>query len=142
MVELQEENYELLKGQIYENLTQINKLEVGSDTRKSLINETAILIDKYNDMSRTSIDAEDKAERRKLEEKKEEDAKALEEVKMDVPKKRLWLEIGKIAAPVLTAVGSWILYDKAQKRALQFEETGSFTSSTGRESMHLPKILK
>lgn len=139
---MNEENQTLLEGQIYMNLTQIDDLNVGSDERKALVQETAILIDKFNDVKRTSIDAEDKTERRKLEERKEEDAKALEEAKMDVPKKRLWLEIGKIAAPVLTAVGSWILYDKAQKRALQFEETGSFTSSTGRESMHLPKILK
>lgn len=137
-----EKTYGLLEGQIQANLETISKLDIGSDARKALVQETAILIEKYNDSERVSIDSEDKAERRRLEEKKEEDAKALEEEKMDVPKKRLWLEIGKIAAPVLTAVGSWILYDKAQKRALQFEESGSFTSSTGRETMHLPKILK
>ena len=142
MTELKEENVGLLEGQIYSNLTQIDALDVGGDTRKALVQETAILIDKYNEINRIEIDAEDKAERRKLEEKKEEDAKALEEAKMDVPKKRLWLEIGKIAAPVLTAVGGWVLYDRAQKRALRFEEDGSFTASTTRETMHLPKILK
>lgn len=134
--------YTLLEDQIQSNLNTIAELEPGDETRKALVHETEILIAKYNETERNYIEELDREGRRKLEERKADDALKIEEKKMDVPFKRMVLEASKVLIPAIVTVGSWVAYNKFQKRAIKFEETGSFTSAVGREVTHLPKILK
>ena len=134
--------YELLDNVIRMDLEALQTMTYDDEKRAALVRETTDLISHYNESVRASAESYDKEARRELDEKKLKSEQELEMKKLDVPAKRLLLEIGKIVVPFVTAVGGWLLYDRAQKRAIRFEETGSFASAVGREASHLPKILK
>lgn len=136
------ETYELLNDLIRSDLEGLSTMTYDDERRSALVRETTDLISHYNESVRASTESYDKDARRELEERKLKNEQIIEMRKLDVPAKRMLLEIGKIVVPFITAIGGWVLYDKAQKRAIRFEETGSFTSAVGREASHLPKILK
>lgn len=72
---------------------------------------------------------------------KEEERKnqiQIEEMKQKVTWQKAALEIGKILIP---AGISTVTFFVGQKRMIQFEETGRFTSGVSRE-IHLPRIFK
>lgn len=74
----------------------------------------------------------DKQDRREIEKKKNDDAKAIEDAKQKVGAPRFILEIAKIAVPVVTATIAAVTAVKMQNKSGVLEESGRWTTEASR----------
>lgn len=134
---MQQETYELMEGALVDRLRDMD-LERDDDKKSKKFDEAMKLIDKMNETDKVSFEFSDKEERRRIEEKRNDQAAETEAEKARLSWKKVAFEMAKVMLP---AIGGWIAYDKFQTRVMKFEETGRVCSTAGRE-MHLPRITK
>lgn len=111
----------LLSEEICDQVTEIHKLEVGSEQSKTAINGISALVDKVNDMEKLEI------EKQKLEmenEKLEVEKQRVENEKRDRSVKNK-IAIGTAATGAGITVGMGLL-------AYVYEERGTISSKPGR----------
>lgn len=127
--------------QKYERLKQIiEQSEFGSEEHKAAERELNCLIDQMQTFHNTNCEYFAKDEDRKIKKEYNDDMAELEDQRIQQQKltwKRVAFEIGKVVVPI---IGSAVVYFKAQRNILKFEETGRITSTAGRE-LHLPKLF-
>lgn len=134
---MQQETYELMEGALVDRLRDMD-LERDDDKKSKKFDEAMKLIDKMNETDKVSFEFSDKEERRRIEEKRNDQAAETEAEKARLSWKKVAFEMAKVMLP---SIGGWIAYDKFQTRVMKFEETGRVCSTAGRE-MHLPRITK
>lgn len=92
-------------------------------------------------VEKDQLDAYDKEERREIERKKNEDAKAIEESKQNMGWKRTTIEIAKVVVPVFTAGLAAYTAIKMQNKSGYLEEHGRWTTETARMAHNqIPRI--
>lgn len=97
-------------------------------------------LEALRNIERDQNDFEDKAEKRRIEEEKNEETAKLEKEKSNIGWKRMTLEVLKIFVPSMMAAGAAIWM---QNRAGHLEETGRWTSEAGRQAhRQIPNIWK
>lgn len=161
---MEEKTTSILEEALYEKYerikNKINNYEEESSERRIAESEMTDLIKELQTLNKVMTEANTKAEERRVEEEQNEKMFELElnklnehhkveqernEANMKLEKERQkvnWqraaLEIGKVVTP---AIISGIIYFRAQRNVLEFEETGRITSTAGR-GLGLPKIFK
>lgn len=113
---------DLLKVELESQFGSLAELDYGSTEHKLAVEDTAKLLDKYNDMVRIELDHQDKIESRKME--KDLKLKELGEEKKD--------HLIKNCLTAGTAIGGGILTVWGIVKSLEFEEKGTITTIVGR----------
>ena len=121
---------------IADKLMEIKKDERSNEGDKVSIEIVTKLMEKVNEAERLELEYEDKKEKRIADAEQAERSEKLESRK-DL--RRAAVEISKV---VLTVGIGAAISCFMQKRAFKFEETGSISSYTSKESCHLPKFWK
>ncbi len=129
---------ELLEGEIREDLEGLSNLELGSEEYKTTVNEITKLIDRAVELKKVEIDAQDKAEKRQMDDviRLREVTLKEEQFKHDKKDKIVGYVIsvaGIVIPAVLTVWGTC--------KTLKFDQTDTITSSMGRGFINklLPK---
>lgn len=120
---VENENYRKTESTVYNLFDKLNdaeKLEIERSDRDA---------QRENDAERNTIEEADKAERRRIEEERNEMQASIEMEKQKISWKRVLFEMSKVIAPVLI---SGAIFAKVHEENMEFEQTGSFHSSTGR----------
>ena len=112
----------LLEEEIQSEIDEISKLDVGSEKHKAASEALAKLLDKYNELEKTEIEAQDKYDDREAELAFKE--KQLKHEKRDAIIKNILTGVTFVGGCALTIWGT--------KVSIKFEETGSFTTIMGR----------
>jgi hypothetical protein len=115
-----DKNKELLSETIKEGITNLSKLEDGSDAKRKAVDDVAKLYSLKIEEDRLAVEREDKEAQHK-----------------DLNRDR-WINAG---VQVGLAICGWLAYDIWYRRGLKFEETGTITSPQTRNliSKMLPK---
>lgn len=113
---------ELLKNEICEDLENLREIEFGSDEHKTGIDLITKLIDREAELRRIEVERLDKIESRKADE--EYKAKQLKDNRIEKAIGYV-LKVGEIVIPFMVIV--W-----GTKVSLKFEETGTMTTTAGR----------
>lgn len=113
---------ELLEKEVKSQIEALEDIEYGSETFKVGIDGTVKLLDKLTDMDRLDLEYQDKYENRVNEQDLK--LKQIEEERKDHIVKNGLTVLGLI---VTTGVTIWGVY-----KTLEFEETGTITTSAGR----------
>lgn len=119
----------LLEEEIQSEINEINKLDVGSEKHKAASEALAKLLDKYNELEKTEIEAQDKYDDREAEREHREAELAFKEKQLKHEKRDA---IIKNILTSVTFVGGCALTIWGTKVSIKFEETGSFTTIMGR----------
>ena len=150
-----EETINLLLEEINSNLKEMKGLSKCSDEYGNIVSDTSKLLDKVTPMIKIKDEADERAKNRKedlaIQERirkeeaderakiREEDRKEREEIreddnafKIESEKKNLFIEGVKIAVPVATTVLLLLNDNKLGNKLLKFEETGTLTTTIGR----------
>lgn len=113
---------ELLKNEICEDLENLREIEFGSDEYKTGIDSITKLIDREVELRKIEVERLDKIESRKADE--EYKTKQLKDNRIEKAIGYV-LKVGEIVIPVMVIV--W-----GTKVSLKFEETGTMTTTAGR----------
>ena len=150
-----EETINLLLEEINSNLKEMKGLSKSSDEYGNIVSDTGKLLDKVTPMIKIKDEADERAKNRKEDlaiqekirkEEADERAKIREEdrkerkinreednaFKIKSEKKNLFIEGVKIAVPVATTVLLLLNDNKLGNKLLKFEETGTLTTTMGR----------
>ena len=150
-----EETINLLLEEINSNLKEMKSLTKSSDEYGNIVSDTSKLLDKVTPMIKIKEEADERAKNRKEDlaiqekirkEEADERAKIREEdreerkinreednaFKIESEKKNLFIEGVKIAVPVATTVFMLLNDNKLGNKLLKFEETGTLTTTIGR----------
>ena len=119
----------LLEEEIQSEIDEIGKLNVGSEEHKAASEALAKLLDKYNELEKTEIEAQDKYDDREAEREHREAELAFKEKQLKHEKRDA---IIKNILTGVTFVGGCALTIWGTKVSIKFEETGSFTTIMGR----------
>lgn len=119
----------LLEEEIQSEIDEISKLDVGSEKHKAASEALAKLLDKYNELEKTEIEAQDKYDDREAEREHREAELAFKEKQLKHEKRDA---IIKNILTGVTFVGGCALTIWGTKVSIKFEETGSFTTIMGR----------
>ena len=119
----------LLEEEIQSEINEIGKLKVGSEEHKAASEALAKLLDKYNELEKTEIEAQDKYDDREAEREHREAELAFKEKQLKHEKRDA---IIKNVLTGVTFVGGCVLTIWGTKVSIKFEETGSFTTIMGR----------
>lgn len=119
----------LLEEEIQSEIDEIGKLDVGSEKHKAASEALAKLLDKYNELEKTEIEAQDKYDDREAEREHREAELAFKEKQLKHEKRDA---IIKNILTGVTFVGGCALTIWGTKVSIKFEETGSFTTIMGR----------
>ena len=119
----------LLEEEIQSEIDEIRKLSVGSEAHKAASEALAKLLDKYNELEKTEIEAQDKYDDREAEREHREAELAFKEKQLKHEKRDA---IIKNILTGVTFVGGCALTIWGTKVSIKFEETGSFTTIMGR----------
>lgn len=138
---MKDETMRLIEERIVDALENGEDYGVDSNERRAYNREALELLEKLTEAEGQNLEYWDKEERRRIEETRNEMMAKLEESKQDVNWKRMILEGGKIAVPILTTVLTLIGYNSFQKRVMEYEKDGTIRSSAGRQ-LSLPKFMK
>lgn len=121
---------ELLEEIMFETVDNFSVQKTGSDERRSEAENAVKLADAYAKIRQTQIEEKDRDERRRIEEEKNVANLELEKSK-EIP---FWQScIEWTVKYILPGCISGLLFDKFQKRTLEFEETGSFRSKASKD---------
>ena len=135
---MQQETYDLLERVVKNHLEELDSMNLEDENREEYYKETAGLVERLITADKDSNEAWDKQERRRIEEKRNNEANALEQDKQKLGWKKIGFEMAKVVVPVVI---SMVGYDIFQKRVMKYEETGRISSTAGRE-LHLPSFMK
>lgn len=113
---------ELLNEEVKSHIEALRNIEVGTEQYKAGIDGTVRLLDKLNDMDRIDLEYQDKYESRIHE--NDLKLKQMEEERKDRKVKNWLTAAGLVVTAGLTIWGTC--------RTLEFEETGTITTSAGR----------
>lgn len=150
-----EETINLLLEEINSNLKEMKGLSKSSDEYGNIVSDTSKLLDKVTPMIKIKDEADERAKNRKEDlaiqekirkEEADERARNREEdreerkinreednaFKIESEKKNLFIEGVKIAVPVATTVLLLLNDNKLGDKLLKFEETGTLTTTMGR----------
>ena len=150
-----EETINLLLEEINSNLKEMKGLSKSSDEYGNIVSDTGKLLDKVTPMIRIKEEADERAknreedlaiqekirkeeadERARIREEDREERKINREednaFKIESEKKNLFIEGVKIAVPVATTVLLLLNDNKLGNKLLKFEETGTLTTTIGR----------
>lgn len=132
---MEDDTLQLMEELLVEKLIYLQQANPNDDIKDDA--RIAIeLSEKINEARRIELEYAEKKERRQHEIAMAEIASREE---AETNKKRMRVEIMKVTIPVgISALIGWLM----QKRSFKFEETGSISSYTARESCHLPKLWK
>lgn len=119
----------LLEEEIQSEIDEISKLDVGSEKHKAASEALAKLLDKYNELEKTEVEAQDKYDDREAEREHREAELAFKEKQLKHEKRDA---IIKNILTGVTFVGGCALTIWGTKVSIKFEETGSFTTIMGR----------
>lgn len=150
-----EETINLLLEEINSNLKEMKGLSKSSDEYGNIVSDTSKLLDKVTPMIKIKDEADERAKNREEDlaiqekirkEEADERARNREEdreerkinreednaFKIESEKKNLFIEGVKIAVPVATTVLLLLNDNKLGNKLLKFEETGTLTTTIGR----------
>lgn len=121
---------ELIDEIMFETVDNFSIQKTGSDERRSEAENVVKLADAYTKIRQIQIEEKDRDERRRIEEEKNAVNYELEKSK-EIP---FWQScIEWTVKYILPGCISGLLFDKFQKRTLEFEETGSFRSKASKD---------
>ena len=135
---MQQETYDLLERVVTNHLEELDSMSLEDENREEYYKETAGLVERLITADKDSNEAWDKQERRRIEEKRNNEANVLEQDKQKLGWKKIGFEMAKVVVPVVI---SMVGYDVFQKRVMKYEETGRISSTAGRE-LPLPSFMK
>lgn len=138
---------EVLDQEIQRQIEEISRMQLGSEdhtkAQEALTKLYKVRVDQY----KTELDYDEKCDRDETEKAQNEKKLALDERKLDIEQARLdhdkhelkvqtregWISTAvHTALDIATAVLPLVFYGAWLKEGLEFEKTGSFTSSTFR----------
>ena len=120
----------MLREEIQTEITELGKLELGSDKYKSTVDGVTKLVDRVIEMEKNDIERQDRIDARE-----EENQIKMEE--MNVDRKDRIIKNILTAAGIIIPVGVTIW---GTKISLKFEETGTVTTTAGRNFIN--KLFK
>lgn len=127
---------ELIRKDLLE-LENLGPTASSSDEEAALIKRIEKLSEVLTQAELANAKAVDDAERRRIDEVRNENMVQLEKQKQKMDWKRWALEVAKIVFPVMAPL---VIWRKSFVEMIRFEETGRFTSSASKE-LRLPKIF-
>lgn len=121
----------LLRTEIADEISELNKLEVGSDAYKTAVDGVAKLVDRAIELEKVDMEHAERVESRKNDEE-------LRRQQMNDDKKDRWIRNILTAAGILIPAGLTVWGTRA---SFKFEETGTVTTIMGRGFINklLPK---
>lgn len=121
----------LLRTEITEEISELNKLEVGSDQYKTAVDGVTKLVDRAIELEKVDMEHAERVESRKNDEE-------LKRQQMDDDKKDRWIRNGLTAASIIipSLITIW-----GTKASFEFEKEGTITTIMGRGFINklLPK---
>lgn len=115
----------MLREEIQDEIAELGKLDLGSETYKTTVDGVTKLLDRANEMKKIDAEARDRAESREIEIR-------LKNEQMQDDKK------DRIVKNILTALsigGGFVLTVWGANKSWKFEETGTVTNGPGKEFM-------
>lgn len=127
---------ELLNEEIKSQIKDLASLATGSKEKSSAVDDLANLYRLSIEETKLELDAEEKSERRRIDENESQDRlinwkhdDAFRNAQLDEQVKARYFNLGITAAELILPLAFYAVW---MKRGFKFEETGAFTSTTFR----------
>lgn len=112
----------LLHKEIVRELNELGGLDIGSDAYRAAVDGSSKLLDRAIELEKISIDSQEKAENREVEEK-------LKQTQMKEDRIDRWIKNGLSAAGIVLPI---MLTVWGTKKSFEFEKEGTITTIMGR----------
>lgn len=122
-IEVTKDEYKWAEQSAFNLMSQLKEME------KLSIDEADKLAQRECDRDRNAIEEADKMERREIERERNEMQAEIEAQKQRVSLPKVLFEMAKVTVPVLI---SGAIFAVVHRENMEFEETGTFHSSTGK----------
>lgn len=118
---------ELLNEEIADEIKALSELEAGSDEKSAAIEDLTKLYKLRIEENKSSWDADDKYNRRIMDEKSNDKDDEIKQKQLEEQVKDRYFKVGIAAAELMIPL---MFYGIWMNRGFKFEETGTITSST------------
>lgn len=118
---------ELLNAEIADEIKALSELEAGSDEKSAAIEDLTKLYKLRIEENKSSWDADDKYNRRIMDEKSNDKDDEIKQKQLEEQVKDRYFKVGIAAAELMIPL---MFYGIWMNKGFKFEETGTITSST------------